>query len=159
TARVTRFTAAGAATLTGGVTTISFNGGGSTLGSLMMSGTSKIDIQNNSLAVSFGSPGADPVASIAAYLASGYAGGLWTGASGIVSSTAAAGTPGQTLSIGYADGNTDFNTAAGANQVLVKYTLAGDTNLDGLVNFNDLVNVVQNFNKAGTDWAHGDFRY
>jgi hypothetical protein len=43
--------------------------------------------------------------------------------------------------------------------VLVKYTLAGDAKLDGLVNFDDLVAVVQNFNKSGTDWAHGDFYY
>ncbi len=27
------------------------------------------------------------------------------------------------------------------------------------MNFNDLVAVVQNFNKAGTDWAHGNFLY
>ena len=41
----------------------------------------------------------------------------------------------------------------------MKYTLAGDANLDGLVNFNDLVAVVQNFNKSGADWAHGNFQY
>jgi len=45
------------------------------------------------------------------------------------------------------------------NQILVKYTLAGDANLDGVVNFIDLLAVIQNFNKTGTDWARGNFAY
>jgi hypothetical protein len=67
--------------------------------------------------------------------------------------------------IGYADGNTDQGTAAGPNQVLVEYTLAGDANLDGTVNFADLLVVAQNFNHTHDthgnpiDWADGDFNY
>jgi hypothetical protein len=118
----------------------------------------KFDIANNALAVNFASPAADPVQAIASYLASGYLNGLWTG-TGINSSIAAAGPSSPTLSVGYADGNTDTGTPAAPNQILVKYTLAGDANLDGLVNFADLVAVVQNFSKAGTDWAQGNFGY
>jgi hypothetical protein len=61
--------------------------------------------------------------------------------------------------IGYADGSVDTGTQAAPGQVLIKYTLNGDANLDNKVNFQDLVAVVQNFNKAGTDWAHGNFNF
>jgi hypothetical protein len=116
---------------------------------------SKLDIGNNSLAINYGAA-TDPVSTVAGYVKSGYNGGTWTG-TGIASSVAS-GNP-SALAVGYADGNTDAGTAAGPNQIVVKYTLAGDTNLDGLVSFQDLVNVVQNFNKAGTDWAQGNFLF
>jgi hypothetical protein len=81
-----------------------------------------------------------------------------------IDSSAAALNPGR-FAIGYADGNVDQGTAAGANQVLVEYTLAGDANLDGTVNFADLLVVAQNFNHTldtngnAIDWADGDFNY
>jgi len=45
--------------------------------------------------------------------------------------------------------------------ILVRYTLAGDANLDGIVDFNDLVKLAQNYNVAdGTrTWIGGDFTY
>ena len=131
--------------------------GTSSQNSLAISGAGKLDITNTTMAINFGTPANDPVAAIAANLTTGYNGGAWTG-TGIDSSTAAAGTN-PALSVGYADGNTDSGTPAGPNQILIKYTLAGDSNLDGFVNFLDLVAVVQNFNKAGADWAHGNFTY
>jgi hypothetical protein len=127
-----------------------------TFTAVIVNAGSKLDLGTNGLAINFASPAADPVATIAGYLQTGYNAGLWTGA-GINSSTAASNA--SALAVGYADGNTDAGSAAAPNQILVKYTLAGDTNLDGLINFNDLVAVVQNFNKAGTDWAHGNFNY
>jgi hypothetical protein len=117
-----------------------------------------VDITNTSLAINFGATANDPITTFVSYLQSGFNAGNWTGTSGIISTTAQT-QGGPALSVGYADGNTDPGTAAGANQILVKYTLAGDANLDGLVNFQDLVAVVQNFNKPGTDWAHGNFLY
>ncbi len=113
---------------------------------------------NGALTINYGSPATDPVSAIVGYLQSGYNGGKWTGMAGIIS-TSAQNQSGPALSVGYADGNTDTGTPAGSNQIVVKYTLAGDANLDGLVNFADLVAVVQNFNKGGTDWAHGNFGY
>jgi hypothetical protein len=126
--------------------------------SINTASNSQVDVGNGGIAINFASPANDPIASIAGYLKSGYNNGQWTGTAGIISSAAQT-TGGPALSVGYADGNTDVGTPAGANQVLVKYTLAGDANLDGLVNFNDLVAVVQNFNKPGTDWATGDFHF
>ncbi len=123
---------------------------------LVIAGKGIVNV-NGQLNINYGSPGNDPVTTVVSYMKNGYNGGAWTGTSGIVSTSITGGSP--ALAVGYADGNIDSGTAAGANQIVVKYTLAGDTNLDGLVNFNDLVDVVQNFNKAGTDWAHGDFHF
>jgi autotransporter-associated beta strand protein len=115
---------------------------------------SQLDITNNSLAVNF-TAGNDPVAQLVTYIKSGYKGGAWSG-TGLTSSYAAAN---PLLAVGFADGSVDNGTPATASQVLIETTLNGDANLDGFVNFLDLVAVVQNFNKANTDWVHGDFHF
>jgi len=43
--------------------------------------------------------------------------------------------------------------------VLLQYTLVGDTNLNATVNFGDLLTLAQNYNKTGTIWTTGDFNY
>jgi hypothetical protein len=140
--------------------TISIAGGGTiTYQSLItIQQGGQFNIANNSVAIGFSSPADDPVKTIAGYLTTGYAAGHWTG-TGINSSTAAAAGSSALLSVGYADGNADAGTPAAPNEILVKLALAGDANLDGMVNFADLVAVVQNFHKPGTDWAHGNFDY
>jgi parallel beta-helix repeat protein len=120
-----------------------------------------LDLTDNVVEVNY-TPGSDPVATIRGYLQSGYNSDTWTG-TGIVSSNAAA-NPGL-YAVGYADGNIDAGTPAGANQIFIKNTLAGDANLDGVVNFSDLLSVSQNFNHTldthgnPMDWADGDFNY
>jgi autotransporter-associated beta strand protein len=125
------------------------------LSSLVINSGSTVDIISNVMTVNF-TPGNDPAATIRGYLQTGYSGDTWSGA-GIVSSIAAA-NPGL-YAVGYADGNTDSGTPAAANQVYIRNTLAGDANLDGIVNFPDLLLVAQNYGKTGEDWAHGDFNY
>ena len=44
-----------------------------------------------------------------------------------------------------------------ASSVLLRYTLFGDTNLDGQVNFSDLVRLAQNYGGMGKSWPSGDF--
>ncbi|MGA2231904.1 MAG: dockerin type I domain-containing protein, partial [Tepidisphaeraceae bacterium] len=131
------------------------------LSSLTVNPGGVLDITNNSIAINY-VPGNSPAGTIRQLLASGYANDTWTGP-GIDSSAAASNTG--RYAIGYADGNVDQGTSAAANQVLVEYTLAGDANLDGTVNFADLLVVAQNFNHTADthgnplDWADGDFNY
>jgi hypothetical protein len=153
-----------AGSVTSSLLSISVTGGTTTfmasqhLSGLSVSPGAVADITNTSIRINYGSAANDPVAAIVASLTTGYAGGAWTG-TGIVSTTAAGGGALPILSVGYNDGNADPGDSAAANQILIRYTLAGDANLDGLVNFADLLVVAQDFNKTGNDWAHGNFTY
>jgi hypothetical protein len=144
----------------GGSLKLAAGSGTSAQSGLIISG-GHLDITNNTLVINFPS-GADPASTIRGYLASGYNNDAWTGP-GIVSSNAAA-DPGL-YAVGYADGGRDAGTPAGATQIIIKNTLAGDANLDGIVNFADLLVVAQNFNHTldthgnPIDWADGDFNY
>jgi hypothetical protein len=130
----------------------------SNFASLTITGNGIVNL-NGKLNINYGSPPDDPITAIVGYLRGGYNGGAWTGTSGIISTSVPAGPGKPILSVGYADGNTDIGTPAGPNQLVVQYAMAGDANLDGHVNSADLLAVDQNFNKTGTDWAHGNFTY
>ncbi len=94
---------------------------------------------------------------------SAYANGKWTGP-GIGSAGIAA-----ARSIGYAEASDALGAAGGGfgtasadgSAVLVRCTLAGDTNLDGTVDFVDLARLAQNYNvtDGSRTWAGGDFNY
>ena len=137
---------------------VNINGGSTSVGSVSITGNGIVNM-NASLAINFGSPASDPVSTIVGYLQSGYHGGAWTGAAGIISTSAAA--SGRTTTLGYLDGNIDTTdrTQVAPNQILVKYTLVGDANLDGIVNFTDFAVVLKYFAQPGTDWAEGNFAY
>jgi hypothetical protein len=125
-------------------------------GVLTIQGTGTIDITNGSLAIDYSAAGdSSPLTTIQQYLASGYKGGAWNG-TGIISSTAAdnAGD-----SVGYADGSVDTGTPASPGELLIKYTRAGDANLDDTDDFNDLFAVGKHLDTTGNDWANGNFNY
>jgi hypothetical protein len=113
------------------------------------------DINNNHVFVNYGS-GSDPIASVAAWIASGFNAGKWNGP-GIISSAAAI-TPGYAL--GYAD-SADLGNPANLSSgtIEIKYTLLGDANLDGVVNGIDFGILAANFNHGVTGWDKGDFNY
>ena len=150
----------GAGTLnvpTGGLVSFSPNIGSNSLNSLSITGTGTLDLNNNQLLINYGS-GADPIASIAAWIASGYANGAWNG-TGIISTMAR--TSSASYGIGYADSADPGNPANLApGTIEVMYTLLGDANLDGKVNGIDFNLLATNFNQSVTNgWDEGDFNY
>jgi hypothetical protein len=113
------------------------------------------------------------VETIAALIASGYNGGAWDGP-GIVASSALLDPT--VFGLGYAENgdaeaipdpyNSDTNLFFGipvdGTTVLVKFTWLGDLNLDGFVNFSDLVVFNGEFDDGATTgrfWFEGDFDY
>jgi hypothetical protein len=123
------------------------------LGALTVNGT--LDVANNIVLIHYGSS-PSPIATIASLLASGYNNGAWNGP-GIISTVA------QThpsYALGYADSADPGNPAALASATIeIRYTLLGDTNLDGVVNGVDFGILSANFNKGVTGWDAGDFNY
>jgi len=142
---------------------VNINGGSASVGGLTISSSGVMNV-NASLAINYGSPANDPISTIVGYLTNGYSGATaWTGTStlsGVITSTSAAAS-GRVATLGYLDGNIDTADSAevAPNQIVVKYTLVGDANLDGIVNFTDFATVLKNFDQAGTDWAQGNFEY
>jgi fibronectin-binding autotransporter adhesin len=127
--------------------------------SLSISNNGTLDINNNHVFINYGS-GPDPIASIAALLAAGYAGGAWNGIGGIDTSAPLV-VGGLTYGIGYADGADAQHLATGltSGTIEIKYTLLGDADLNGIVNGIDFGILAANFNKGITGWDEGDFDY
>ena len=137
------------------------NSGASTQSGLVINTGSTLDITNNHLFVVYGS-NADPLASIAALIVSGYNNGSWTG-TGITSSAAAtnnANSANLQYGLGYADSADAGNPASlPSGTIEIKYTLLGDANLSGTVDGVDFGILAANFNKGVTGWDQGDFNY
>jgi autotransporter-associated beta strand protein len=111
----------------------------------------QLDLTNNSLIVDYTSPIGTLVDDTRMMLASG-------------SLTTSAGT--SSLRLGYGDNNVLKKTGTFAGEpldadftdLLIKYTYAGDANLDGKVNALDFNALATNFG-TGSDWTKGDFDY
>lgn len=149
-----------------GVVHISPNGtaaGTSKLTALTASG--QLDLDNNSLVIDY-DPALNPntFQNTMNAVVSGYHGGDWIG-NGIASSAAAAKVgSAHPTAVGYGDasvlGLTTFSGQTFDNtSVIVSYTLAGDTNLDGVVNSLDFNSLASNFGAASPVWTQGDFDF
>jgi hypothetical protein len=139
---------------TGGLTITANSAATNTLNALTIDGNGTLNLTNNALYINYGSS-PDPTTSIRAYLVSGYNGGHWNGP-GISSFSAAAN---DNYAVGYADGADGVVSGLSSGQIEIKYTLYGDTNLDGTVNSIDFGNMAANFGKSGKVWDQGDFDY
>jgi hypothetical protein len=130
----------------------------------------KLDLTSNRLIVDYAPGGSSPMASIRQQIISGYnAGGTPWGGNGIMSSSAALNPT--SVGLGYAEasevlvnGATYGGEMVDGSAVLVQYTLLGDATLDGVVDFNDLVKLAQNYNTTVSTstqswWNRGDFNY
>jgi autotransporter-associated beta strand protein len=100
-------------------------------------------------------------------LTTGYNNGAWTG-NGITSAQAAAiaadfaNTHKTALAYATAqqiNASTFNNEPVNLTDVLIRYTLAGDANLDGTVDSNDFSALATHFNLATQTWALGDFNF
>ncbi len=129
-----------------------------------ISSDSRFDLSNNAMIVDFAPGDPSPLEGIYDLLRTGYNGGAWNG-TGIISSTAQS-MPNR--SIGAAPATAlfaAFPATFGGMQVdntsfLIRYTLAGDANLDGVVNFADLLITAQNYGGlTGKSWSSGDYTY
>ena len=113
-----------------------------------------IDLGKSTLFIAY-APGASPLGMIQQYLSNGYGpAGAWTGTSDAITTSFG----NADFAIGYADSADGAGINAVPNTIELKYTLAGDTNLDGVVNIADLVALTRNFGKPAT-WDTGDMNY
>jgi fibronectin-binding autotransporter adhesin len=144
--------------ITGGTLKLGASTGVTQISSLSITGNGTFDVNNDRLIINYGS-GPDPTASIAALLKSGYAGGAWKGAGGIVSTAAAANSG--SYGLAYGDAADPGNPAAlSSGTIEISYTLKGDINQDGVVNGTDFSILAGNFGKNVTGgWEQGDLNY
>jgi hypothetical protein len=126
------------------------------LSSLSITGNGAFDINNDHVIITYGA--SDPIAQIAAYIASGYNNGAWNGP-GIISSAARNPTNGHLYGVGFADGVDNIVSGLSSGQIEVAYTLLGDANLDGIVNGSDFSILAANFGQGYTNWDQGNFLY
>jgi hypothetical protein len=128
--------------------------------------TSLLELGSNDLDVVDGS-----LAEVTSAFALRYASGTWNGGGGIDSSAASSDTTHlTTLGViqNNASGTALFNSSnpfdgitPGASDILVRYTIIGDANLDGTVNADDytIINNAFNLHSGATGWYNGDFNY
>jgi hypothetical protein len=160
----------------GGVATLSGSNSVAVVTSLSITG-GQLNLGNNDLAINYAA--ATPAGAwngatngytgVTGLVASGYDGGAWDG-SGIVTTMSTAVTPNSLTTLAVAEasdalGLTSAQTTVWNGQtidgttVLVKYTYAGDANLDGVVNGDDYFQIDSAFPQGGHGWTNGDFNY
>ncbi len=140
---------------------IAGNSGAGNQSGITIKANSTLDLNNNHLFIPYGA-NPDPIASIAAYLKSGFNGGAWNG-TGIDSSAAAnnnANPLDPRYGLGFADSADAGNPARlPTDQIEIEYTLLGDANLDGVVSGDDFTILTDNLGKQVNGWDKGDFNY
>ena len=122
----------------------------------------RLDLGANDLIVRGGS-----LSAVASQAAQGFAGGTWNGSGGIVSSAAASNLQ-RLTAVGVIQNNTSTGAAlyttfdgeaVSATDVLARYTVYGDANLDGAVTAADYTRLDAGFVTGRTGWFNGDFNY
>jgi hypothetical protein len=143
----------------GAVATVTDNGSMNLLKTTSLSVSGTLNLNDNAIIVDY--TGATPALAIGAMIDAGHNNGTWTG-NGIYSPFAGAN---PLFSIGWLDtaaaGATTFVGAnVDASSILIRFTLSGDTDLDGTVGFADLLSLAQNYGMSGSAiWHQGDTDY
>jgi len=144
-----KFNSDGTASI-GGTGTLTIGPTGSVLSQGIVSfGSGQVDL-SGSLTFAF----ADDALSLDFTLKDGRAGGLWNGPG--IASSAAASDPSR-IAVGYLISGSSLPGQVG--MTLIRPTLIGDTNLDGAVNFTDLLALAQHYGGTDVSWQLGDFDY
>jgi hypothetical protein len=130
------------------------------MNSLSITNGGGVDVTNTGFVVNYDA-NLDPISSIGSYIKLGYNHGAWSNAgswrfSGVTSSFAATN---HAYGVGYADSAEGVVSGLPAGSILVECALYGDTNMDGVVDFADLLNIASHSGGGVTDWAAGDFNY
>jgi len=162
----------GGLTMTGGSLTTGTASGGTgaftvfRATSLALSGAAKFDLGGNRMIIDYA--GASPAQSIRQAILSAKGTGNWAGP-GLTSNLLAISANAAKNALGYAEASDALSPAGGmfagqsvdGTAILVRYTIQGDANLDGTVNFNDLLALARHYNASGADvtWGVGDFDY
>ena len=143
-------------------------GGGKLLrvGGLSIGTSAKLDLNDNDLILDYS--GTSPMSGVRAWIGTARGTGSWNGYG--LTSTTAKNRPGGATTLGLMEAS-DFKTINGSgatfdgevlagNAVLVKYTLSGDADFSGQVNFNDFLRVQNGFGQtSGVSFFSGDFNY
>jgi autotransporter-associated beta strand protein len=129
---------------TGGRVRLDLGLAGLTVPTLVLDAAGRIDIGVGRLTAAAGLA----EATLRQLMLAGHNGGGWDGSSGFVSSAATLG-----RTVGY---------VIDQGQATIAYAVPGDTNLDGVVDVIDVVNLLVNVNASSGDyvgWSIGDFNY
>jgi hypothetical protein len=146
--------------LNGGTATLAANGSRTiVLNGLSASGGGTLDLEDNALILHGGS-----LVNFTSLIDGGYALGAWNG-QGIDSSFAAA-HPGSAIGFGPAGSifgsfPTTFlgQTVSSSSDILARFTIVGDANLDRIVTTTDFTMLAGNFAGAGTAFSQGNFNF
>ncbi len=120
----------------------------------------KMDINQAAAVVDYDSGSASPLNTLRGYISTGFNGGSWNGAGGIISSFAAANSG---YGVGYAEASdlssipSIFGTVDD-DTILIRSTRYGDADLNGFINLIDFNRLAANFG-TGDVWSEGDFNY
>ena len=135
--------AGGAVACAGGAAT-------NTVRSLVISPGARMDLGSGTLMINYGA-GPTPAGTIGSYMTTAFEGGAWSGP-GL--GTTAAG-----VTLGFADSADGVVAGLPANTIVIKPAIPGDANLDGTVNFADLLILAQNYGQTNAAWDRGDANY
>jgi autotransporter-associated beta strand protein len=132
------------------------------IASLSITGNGTLDIGNNRIIIDYAA-GHDPIASIASWVANGYAddSGHPVAGPAIISSDIAAddAASGYSYGIGYGDSAEGVVAGLAPDTIEIMFTLLGDANLDGTVNGEDFSQFSSNLGASPRVWDDGDFNY
>ena len=120
------------------------------LNSLIVVPGGKLDLSNNELQIHYAT---SPIVEVRALVFNAYSGGSWA-SWGITTSAA-----GSTHGIGFVDSADGVIPSLPADTILVRWARYGDLNLDGTINFTDLLSFAQHYGKLDNNWDDGDTNY